>query len=60
MADIARWKVPQKFFILNCCYGNWNKLSSYYFSQRDDDFVLGHISTDETACLSQRGQQFFI
>ena len=60
MAGIVWFKVPQKFSVLTCYYENWNQLSSCYLSQRIDDFVLGHVSTDVTGCLFQHHQQLVL
>ena len=60
MVDIAWCKIPQKFFVLSSYYGNWNQLSSCYLSQRVDDYVLGHVSRDVTACPFQHDQELVL
>ena len=41
--------MPQKLSVSTCYHRNWNQLSSCYLSQRVDDFVIGHVSTDVQA-----------
>ena len=60
MAKTVWCKAPQIFPCSTSHYGHWNKLSSYYLSERVDDFVLGHISTDAAHCLFQHDQQFIL